>query len=90
MAKQLLFWSMAMTKGQRNVGHVIEFPADEASPMEGTNEWLSFGKTEMWKSFKSISGMTMVTFNQGAYGHQAIRPTTLATTYPMISYAEGD
>ena len=89
-AKQLLLWTLSMIKGRRNVGFVMEFPADESSPLEGSQEWLSFWKTEMWKSFKSISGMTMATFNQGAYGHQAMRPTTLATTYPMLKEIDGD
>ncbi|CAE7830743.1 TY5A [Symbiodinium sp. CCMP2592] len=42
----------------------------------------SFWSTEMWKSFKSVSGMKRIDFYMGAYGHKAKRPTTAATNYP--------
>ncbi|CAE7540315.1 RE1 [Symbiodinium sp. CCMP2592] len=89
-AKQLLIWTMSMMKGRRNVGFLMEFPADEVSPLENAPNWLSFWKTEMWKSFKSVSGTKQVTFNQGAYGHEGVRPTSLATTYPMLTEIDGE
>ena len=44
----------------------------------------------MWKSFRSLSGMSKATFNQRAVGHQAIRPTTIATNYPEVIELDGD
>ena len=44
----------------------------------------------MWRSFKSVSGMTTATFNQGTVGHQALRPTTIATNYPEVMELNGD
>ena len=75
-----------MMKGKRNVGFVIEFPAD----VEGDADMFSFWKTEMWKSFRSTAGMFTTSFNQGAVGHQATRPTTIGTTYPMLRELDGD
>ncbi|OLP98027.1 Retrovirus-related Pol polyprotein from transposon TNT 1-94 [Symbiodinium microadriaticum] len=86
VAKQLVLWMCAMMKGKRNVGFVIEFPAD----VEGDADMFSFWKTEMWKSFRSTAGMFTTSFNQGAVGHQATRPTTIGTTYPMLRELDGD
>ena len=67
-AKQLLLWLCAMMKGQKNVGFAMEFPADVFPMREEEEErYLSFWKTEMWKSFRSLSGMSKATFNQGLW-----------------------
>ena len=68
----------------------MEFPADVVPMREEEKDYLSFWKTEMWRSLKSVSGMTIATFNQGAVGHQALRPTTIATTYPEVMELNGD
>ena len=86
VAKQLVLWMCAMLKGKRNVGFVVEFPAD----IEGEPDLLSFWKTEMWKSFRSTAGMSTVSFYQGVVAHQASRPTTLGTTYPLLKELDGD
>ncbi|CAE7301732.1 RE1 [Symbiodinium sp. CCMP2592] len=90
VAKQLLLWMCAMMKSKRNVGFALEFPADVVPMREEEKDYLSFWKTEMWKSFKSVSGMAKATFNQGAVGHQALRPTTIATNYPEVLELDGD
>ncbi|CAE7708795.1 unnamed protein product [Symbiodinium sp. CCMP2592] len=90
VAKQMLLWMCAMTKARRNVGFALEFPADVVPMREEEKDYLSFWKTEMWKSFRSVSGITTATFNQGALGHPAVRPTTTAATYPEVLELDGD
>ena len=88
--KQLLIWTFASIKGQRNVGFLLEFPADVVPMREGEGDYLSFWKTEEWKAFRSVSAMRSSTFNQGAFGHQSQRPTTMATSYPTILAMDGE
>ena len=82
--KQMLLWFVSMAAGRGNVGYLMEFPSDEERLRECDPAKASFWNTELWKSFKSISGMRKVSFNMGAYGHKALRPTTLATNYPEV------
>ena len=88
--KQLLIWTFASIKGQRNVGFLMEFLADVVPMREGEGDFLSFWKTEEWKAFRSVSAMKTSTFNQGAFGHQAQRPTTMATSYPSVLALDGE
>ena len=90
VAKQLLLWIMAMIKGKRNVGFVVDFLGDNFSPSGDHDEPFSFWSTEMWKSFRLLTGMKTISFNQGAYGHRAERPTVMGTTYPMLNELNGE
>ncbi|CAE7230836.1 RE1 [Symbiodinium sp. CCMP2592] len=67
-----------------NVGFLMDFPSDEERLRDDDPVRASPWETELWKSFKSIAGMTKVSFYMGAYGHKAKRPTTMATTYPSL------
>ena len=84
VAKQLLVWFIAQMNGQRDVGFLMEFPADCERLRECDPIRASVWTTEMWKSFRSVSGIKEVSFYMGAYGHKAKRPTTMATTYPAL------
>ena len=82
VAKQLLLWCIAQMNGQRDVGYLMELPADCERLRECDPCRASVWTTEMWRSFRSVSGMKEVSFYFGAYGHRCKRPTTIATTYP--------
>ena len=84
VAKQLLVWFIAQMNGQRDVGFLMEFPADCERLRECEPVRASVWTTEMWKSFRSVSGIREASFYMGAYGHKAKRPTTIATTYPTL------
>ena len=90
VAKQMLVWMMAMLKGKRNVGFLVEYPEGLNEKVEDGGNAMVFWTTEMWKSFRSLTGMTMVSFNQGAFGHRSRRPTTIGTTYPMLKEIDGE
>ena len=84
VAKQLMVWFLAQMNGQRDVGFLMEFPADCEKLRKDDPGRASVWSTEMWKSFRSVTGMKEVSFYLGAYGHKALRPTTIATTYPAL------
>ena len=84
VAKQLLLWCIAQMNGQRDVGYLMELPADCEKLREYDPRRASVWTTEMWRSFRSVSGMKEVSFYLGAYGHRCKRPTTIATTYPSL------
>ena len=82
--KQLLIWMFASIKGNRMVGFMMEFPTPPAQ-----SGGVSFWDTEEWKAFRGITGMGKTTFDQGAIGHQALRPTTMFTNYPLLRQLDG-
>ncbi|CAE7353790.1 RE2 [Symbiodinium sp. CCMP2592] len=88
--KQMLVWTMATMKGQGNIGFLMELPADPEWHMETEYPYSTFWRTELWKSFKSVSGMCTASFNMGAYGHRTKRPTKVGTNYPAIIQMEGN
>ena len=88
VAKQLLIWLVAQMNGKRDVGFLMDFPADVEYLRKGVTYDASVWNTEMWKNFSSISGIKTVSFYMGTYGHRADRPTTLATTYPSLVQIE--
>ena len=45
---------------------------------------------ELWKAFKSVGGMRVVSFNMGALGHKGKRPTTVGTNYPLLFGLDGN
>ena len=67
---------------------MMELPAD-VEKNESDPGHASIWQTELWKAFKGVTGMRMVSFNMGDYGHRAKRPTTAATNYPLL-YGLGD
>ena len=83
-AKTMVVWMLAQMCGQRNVGFIMEYPATSEKTTGQASLRASVWDTEMWKWFRSISGIKEVFFHMGAYGHRAQRPTTMATNYPSL------
>ncbi|CAE7943851.1 GIP [Symbiodinium sp. KB8] len=88
IAKQMLIWMMSSMCSLGPVGFMMELPAD-VEESESDPGHASIWQTELWKAFKGVTGMRMVSFNMGDYGHRARRPTTAATNYPLL-YGLGD
>ena len=64
--KQMLVWTLASIKGQRNVGFLMEFPVDVVPMREEEGDFLSLWKTEEWKAFRSVSANgNLESFNLG-------------------------
>ena len=64
------------------VGFLMEHPQDPQRYREATPEVQqcpSVWRTNMWKAFKRIFGISEVHFDQGALGHKTVKPTTLGT-----------
>ena len=74
--------------GKGNVDFLMELHSDPEWHHEGESPYATLWRTELWKGFKSVAGMSS-TFYMGGLGHKAIRPTTVATNYPTISQLDG-
>eukprot|EP00439_Symbiodinium_sp_Y106_P015157 s5414_g2.t1 len=82
--KQMLVWMVATASNKGNVGFLLEQPATKEHLRRDDPECASLWGTELWKSFRSVSGMGSASFYMGAMGHRAKRPTTIATNYPTL------
>ncbi|CAE7422957.1 GIP [Symbiodinium sp. CCMP2592] len=71
VAKQLMTWFLAQMNGQRDVGFLLELPAECERLRNDDPVRASVWTTEMWKAFRSVAGMKEVSFYMGAYGHKA-------------------
>ena len=80
VVKQLILWMVSTASGKGNVGFLLEQPAEKERHRRDDPVCASLWSTEMWKSFKSVSGMEMASIYMGAIGHKATRPTTIAQT----------
>ena len=78
-----------MIKGPGEVGFVMELPADEQEIRPQDSPRASLWETELWNSFRSLSAMKRSSFYFGAFGHRALRPTTLASNYPALMQLDG-
>ena len=78
-----------MRRGRGEVGFLLDMPATNESAESGDSLRASFWKSELRRSFKSISTMKMASFQMGVFGHRARRPTTIATSYPALRELEG-
>ena len=89
VAQQMLIWMLATLKGRGNVGFLLELPS---GPLEAYYEeqlGATLWGSEMWRAFKSISGMTRASFDMGGFGHRCSRPTTVGTNYPILAQMDG-
>ena len=84
MVKQMILWMVATVAGKGNVGFLMEQPSPKEYLRKDDPTCASIWNTELWKSFKSISGIGKVSFYMGALGHKAKRPTTIATNYARL------
>ncbi|CAE7214179.1 RE1 [Symbiodinium sp. CCMP2456] len=87
--KQMLLWMVATLSGKGNVGFLLEQPSDKERLRQDDPSMASLWKTELWKSFKSVSGMSLSSFYMGAMGHKGKRPTTVATNYARLCQLDG-
>ncbi|CAE7551950.1 RE1 [Symbiodinium sp. KB8] len=88
-AKQMLLWLLAMMSQRGNVGFMMEQPVARDDLCSNVQTGITLWDTELWKSFRSLSGMRMVSFSMGALGHKGKRPTTMATNYARLGQMEG-
>eukprot|EP00439_Symbiodinium_sp_Y106_P005570 s1692_g1.t1 len=86
----MLLWSLASMSGKGPVGFMMELPADEERLRECDPHHVSVWELELWKAFKSVGGMRMVSFNMGVFGHKGKRPTTIGTNYPDFYDLDGN
>ena len=84
VAKQMILWLLAQVSSPREVGFLIELPADCERLRGDRGIKASLWTTEMWRNFRSIATMPVVSFFMGRYGHRSRRPTTMATNYPSL------
>ena len=90
VAKQMMLWAVAMASGNGNVGFMMEFPEDQENMQGNMPTQASLWTTEMWKSFKSVAGMSSSSFYLGAFGHRSPNPVRAATNYPTILAEHGN
>ena len=79
-----------MASGNGNVGFMMEFPEDQENMQGNMPTQASLWTTEMWKSFKSVAGMSSSSFYLGAFGHRSPNPVRAATNYPTILAEHGN
>ncbi|CAE7274583.1 GIP [Symbiodinium sp. CCMP2456] len=87
--KQMMLWMVATVSRKGPVGFMMEQPADKEQLRQDDPSMASIWKTELWKSFKSVSGMGLASFYMGAMGHKGKRPTTIATNYARLRQLDG-
>ena len=93
--KQLLIWTVAFfARNQTFVGFFMEHPRDPATFLktkadEPIQDYPSMWRMEFWENFRSLFDMTMVTYDQGAMGHLAKKPTTSGTNYKGLMSLDG-
>ena len=56
----------------------VRFLMEQPAAPQHMPEVASFWRTEEWRIMKEHLNLDMVTFNQGAYGGMAVKPTSLA------------
>ncbi|CAE7233153.1 RE1 [Symbiodinium natans] len=85
--------SLGRRMSASTVAFVLEQPQDPHEYLPSTtpnwSELPSFWDTEMWKRYAAEAGLTEVSFEQGAYGHKAIKPTTLGTNMMSLALLRG-
>ena len=91
VAKQLLLWNIArVARNGRFVGFFMEHPRDPATYLRGNSngesepDYPSLWRMELWTAFKTEFGMAVLTFDQGALGHRAMKPTSVGTNYATL------
>ena len=81
IAKQFVLYLLSVTVNEDRVtGNLFEHPRDPSEFLDDENDYPSGWRTSMMEEFVRIVeslGVTKVTFNQGALGHPAVKPTTI-------------
>ena len=89
VAQQMLIWMLATLKGRGNVGFLLELPSGSLENYYEEQLGATLWGSEMWRAFKSTSGMTRASFDMGGFGHRCSRPTTVGTNYPILAQMDG-
>ena len=93
--KQLLLWNLAhLGKKKRFVGFFFEHPRDPVTYMSTSNEdsppdYPSWWRMQPWTTFMKLFDMFLVTYDPGALGHKARKPTTSGTNYEELKDLDG-
>ena len=93
--KQLVLWVIASyARNQNFVGFFMEHPRDPATfltPKEGESmpDYPSLWRMDFWEKFMNRFNMAKVTYDQGAMGHLAKKPTTSGTNYKELLSLDG-
>ena len=96
VAKQLLLWNIAkIARNDRFVGFFMEHPRDPSTYLKGNltdgtePDYPSLWRMGLWTAFKDEFGMAVLTFDQGALGHKAVKPTSAGTNYADLLDLDG-
>ena len=93
IAKQMLIWNVAfLARSGSFVGFLLEHPADPDTYMKDNSEgegYPSLWKMKMWERFRETFGMHFISYDQGALGHKAVKPTSNGTNYEALLDLDG-
>ena len=76
LLKQLLVWNLAYVA--RN-GNFVGF----------SNKYVSWWRMEPWMKFRDLFAVKEISYEQGALGHPAVKPTTNGTNYAALEELNG-
>lgn len=65
-------------KRSMNLHTNVRFLMEQPAAPQHMPEVASFWRTEEWRVMKKYLNLGLITFNQGAYGGMAVKPTSLA------------
>ena len=76
------------------MGFFQEHPADPVTYLKGdqeevVNKYVSWWRMEPWMKFRNLFRMKELTYEQGALGHPAVKPTTNGTNYAALEELNG-
>ena len=96
VAKQLVVWNLAqLARGDDVVGFFLEHPRDPGTYLKVENDgsdvvdYPSLWRMELWTAFKVEFNMMVLTYDQGALGHKAVKPTSTGTNYAKLLDLDG-
>ena len=93
IVKQMILWNIAFVANSGNfVGFLLEHPSAPESYMKERvqqGECPSLWKIPLWKEFQKTFGMHFISYEQGALGHKAVKPTSNGTNYVALLDIDG-
>ena len=84
-----LRWMMMVKEKRPEADILVEQPADPSDWKQDGEEYPTFLNWEETTTMEKTTGAFRVTFDQGAVGHQAPKPTTLITTLEKMKQLQG-
>ena len=93
IAKQMLIWNVAfVARAGAFVGFFLEHPADPETYMKDVaagEGYPSLWKMQLWERFQETFAMHFISYDQGAMGHKAVKPTSNGTNYEALLTMDG-